>query len=138
MKAITTTYMPPTDTDGAYIAVTAEGVEPISIPYDYEADTEACHRKAARALMNKMGWDYYIETGGTLDGYVHVMIPKEKYTEEIAGYAVIKWHGRGLPAVVVKETPSKEIGLNYLKRFGIEGDGMGLAMKLYKLVEVKP
>lgn len=66
MQAIQTRYYGPTNTRGSRIKAWASAGS-ISIPYPYELSGQACHRKAAEALVKKLGWNdaYY---GGLLGG----------------------------------------------------------------------
>ena len=72
MKAITTTYHGPTNTRGARISATDMDGHRVSIPYPYEASGEACHRLAADALCEKMGWRGPLAGGAIKRGYVFV------------------------------------------------------------------
>ena len=66
MQAIQTKYLGPTNSRGARIKATcAAGSATISYPH--ELSGQASHRKAAEALVNKLGWvdPYY---GGLLGG----------------------------------------------------------------------
>lgn len=56
MKAILTRYLGPTNTRGARIVASAEGVARLTVGYPHELDSEAAHAKAAEALANKYGW----------------------------------------------------------------------------------
>lgn len=62
MHAIITKYLPATNTLGSRIKATAYAGS-VTIAYDYSGD--ACHRRAAQALCEKMGWpsDNWIEGG---------------------------------------------------------------------------
>mgnify|MGYP001596465819 CR=1 FL=1 len=72
MKAIMTTYHGPTNTRGSRIIATDGDRNRISIPYPYELSGEACHRKAAEALKDKMGWKGELIGGGLKNGYAFV------------------------------------------------------------------
>jgi hypothetical protein len=76
MKAITTRYHGPTDTRGSRISAT-DGDNRISIPYPYELNTDAGHRKAALALCNKLKWSKCdtLISGGLKTGNVYVFLP---------------------------------------------------------------
>ena len=69
MQAIQTKYLYPTNTRGARIKATcAAGSITIGYPYElYELSGQAVHRKAAEALVSKLGWvdPHY---GGLLGG----------------------------------------------------------------------
>lgn len=66
MQAIQTKYLGATNTRGSRIKATAAAGS-VTINYPHELSGQACHRKAAEALVKKMGWDdpYY---GGLLGG----------------------------------------------------------------------
>ena len=72
MKAITTKYLPATDTRGSRISAFDEDGNRITIPYDCALSGEAVHRKAAVALCRKMGWSDNLIGGGVKGGYVFV------------------------------------------------------------------
>lgn len=78
-QAITTKYLPVTDTKGARIkATTASGLS-VVIGYPHELTGVDCHAAAAEKLARKLGWldsdrafaDQYA-AGGTATGYVFV------------------------------------------------------------------
>ena len=66
MQAIQTKYLCPTNSRGARIKATCAAGS-ITISYPYELSGQAVHRKAAEALVNKLGWidPHY---GGLLGG----------------------------------------------------------------------
>jgi len=72
MKAIECRYLGPTNTLGARIKATAGKECSITIPYPYElsgedvAPAQTPYKKAARALIEKMGWQ---NVGGIKGGY---------------------------------------------------------------------
>ena len=55
MNAIQTRYFGPTNTRGARIKATCE-TGSITIDYPHELSGMACHAKAAKALVVKLGW----------------------------------------------------------------------------------
>jgi hypothetical protein len=64
MQAIITKYLPATNSRGSRIKATCAAGS-ITISYPYELSGQAVHRKAAEALVAKLGWD---EIGGLLGG----------------------------------------------------------------------
>ena len=78
MKAIVTRYLGPTNTKGARIKATDCDDNSLTIPYPYELSGEECHRKAAEALCEKMGWKGELFGGGTKEGYVFVFAPNRE------------------------------------------------------------
>lgn len=66
MQAIQTKYLCPTNSRGARIKATAAAGS-ITISYPHELSGQAVHRKAAEALVSKLGWNdpHY---GGLLGG----------------------------------------------------------------------
>jgi hypothetical protein len=66
MQAIQTRYLSPTNTRGSRIKATCAAGS-ITIPYPHELSGQAVHRKAAEALVSKLGWNdpHY---GGLLGG----------------------------------------------------------------------
>lgn len=79
MIAILTKYLGPTNCRGSRIkAYTSNKGQSVTISYDYALDGEALHRKAAQALMDKMGWKNELVSGGIERGYAFVMLPVEK------------------------------------------------------------
>lgn len=76
--SIITKYHGPTDTRGPRIIATARN-RSVTIPWDYELDTDANHGWAADALAQKFGWDERGYTAhrarGPEDGtFVHVLV----------------------------------------------------------------
>ena len=63
MKAITTTFKGPTDTRGSRILARDGDGQRITLPYPHELDTVDAHKKAARTLMEKMGWQGTLKYG---------------------------------------------------------------------------
>ena len=77
MKAITTRYTGPTDFKGARIIASDGDKNRVTIGYPHELDSEQGHRKAAQALIDKMGWGWgdsvHMHTGWQKGAtYVHV------------------------------------------------------------------
>jgi hypothetical protein len=60
MQAIVTRYLGPTDYRGSRIKATCDAGS-ITIPYPHELSGEDVHRKAAEALVDRLGWN---EAGG--------------------------------------------------------------------------
>lgn len=56
MQAIITKYHGPTNTRGSRITAKCDAGS-VTIPYPHELSGEACHRKAAEALRNKLEWN---------------------------------------------------------------------------------
>lgn len=56
MKAIQTKYLGPTNTRGARIKASAEGVPSRFYPYDYNWDASDGHRRAAIQFIGALGW----------------------------------------------------------------------------------
>lgn len=54
-KAITTKYLGPTNHKGARIKAYAYGGS-IIVPFDYACNGDEMHKRAAMALVRKMGW----------------------------------------------------------------------------------
>ncbi len=65
MKAICTRYIPATDTKGARIRASAEGVRSVTISH-WSADDP--HLEAALTLARKYGWSGTLVRGGLPDG----------------------------------------------------------------------
>jgi len=77
MQAIETKYLGATDTKGSRIvAVTGSGNHRLTIPYPHELSGEACHRAAAMALADKLGWldGRHLISGETRKGYCFVLV----------------------------------------------------------------
>lgn len=68
MQAIQTRYLGATNSRGSRIKAWASAGS-ITIPYPHELSGQAVHRKAAEALVSKLGWNdsHY---GGLLGGQV--------------------------------------------------------------------
>lgn len=84
MQAILTRYLGPTNTRGARIKATCAAGS-ITISYPYDLSGQAVHRKAAEALVSKLGWvdTYY---GGLLGGQLangdYAFVFNSKLSEE--------------------------------------------------------
>lgn len=78
MKAITTKYHPATDTHGSRISARDSDGNWTFIPYPHELSGEECHRAAAVALCDKMGWTGKMAGGSTKDGYAFIFTEKPK------------------------------------------------------------
>lgn len=74
MKAITTKYLPSTNTKGSRIKAYDEDGNSVIISYPYGLSTPAAHHEAAIALCEKMQWSKNIVGGGTTKGYVFVFV----------------------------------------------------------------
>ena len=73
-KAIVTKYLGPTNYRGSRIKASDMDGNSITIGYPHELSGIAVHEKAARALMDKMGWTGKIAGGGLKNGYVFVFV----------------------------------------------------------------
>lgn len=74
VQAIETTYLSPTNCRGGRIKARAWAGS-ATIPYPHELSHEQAHRKAAMALVEKMGWEnaHWFQGGNARgDGYVFV------------------------------------------------------------------
>lgn len=78
-KAITTRYFGPGNVRGARIIASDEDGNRLSVPYPHSirGGVEECHRAAAQALADKMGWGGELIAGSLKDGYVFVFPPEE-------------------------------------------------------------
>lgn len=75
MKAIQTKYLGPTNCRGSRIKATDNDGNKVTIPYPYELHQgEDMHRKAARALCDKMGWKGRLVGGALKNGYAFVFL----------------------------------------------------------------
>jgi hypothetical protein len=72
-QAITTRYFGPGNVRGARIIATTESGIRHAISYPYELSGEACHRKAAQELADKLGWTGKLIAGGMKQGYAFVL-----------------------------------------------------------------
>lgn len=82
-QAILTKYLSPTNTRGARIKAWCEAGS-ITIPYQYEKNTDESHALAARLLHEKLGWDKYchLVAGWNEHTGVFVQVEKEFHTLE--------------------------------------------------------
>jgi len=62
--AIVTRYLRPTNNRGARVKATAQAGS-VTVPWDYSGNVDDNHRRAAEALVHKLGWDWDL-VGGTL------------------------------------------------------------------------
>ncbi len=74
MKAITTKFLPCTNTRGARLKAFDSDNNQVTISYPHECNNDEAHLKAAQALCDKMGWCNPLHSGGIKGGMVHVMI----------------------------------------------------------------
>lgn len=84
MQAIQTKYLCPTNSRGARIKATAAAGS-ITISYPYGLSGQACHRKAAEALVSKLGWTdphYGGLLGGCLPNGDYCFVFNSKLSEE--------------------------------------------------------
>jgi hypothetical protein len=82
MQAIQTRYFGPTNTKGARIKAWAAAGS-ITISYPYELSGQAVHRKAAEALVKKLGWDELANLlGGCLPNGDYCFVFNSKLSEE--------------------------------------------------------
>ena len=79
MKAITTRYIPASNTRGSRIVATAEGGNRVTIPYPHELSGADVHAEAAIALCRKLSWHGDLIAGGTESGYVFVFAESDRY-----------------------------------------------------------
>ena len=73
-KAIQTKYLPATDTKGSRIKAFDCDKNSVTIGYDSALNSENAHKKAALALMKKMGWSGEIKGGWLKKGMVFVFV----------------------------------------------------------------
>lgn len=72
--AIETKYIPATDRLASRIKAMTPGGTSLTIPYPHELSGADCHRKAAVALADKLGWSGRLCCGETKNGYVFVLV----------------------------------------------------------------
>lgn len=78
MQAIITKFIGPTNVRGARIKATASAGS-VTIPFPHELGLYERHEKAARALCEKLGWDFELAGGDLPDGStVFVLLPKNR------------------------------------------------------------
>lgn len=76
MKAITTKYIPATNTRGSRISASDCDGNRVTVAYDTSLSGIDCYSVAAQALVNKMGWPDITMIGGAIKGgYVFVFMP---------------------------------------------------------------
>lgn len=84
MQAIQTRYLSPTNSRGARIKATCAAGS-ITISYPYDLSGQAVHRKAAEALVSKLGWvdpHYGGLLGGCLPNGDYCFVFNSKLSEE--------------------------------------------------------
>lgn len=79
MQAIITKYVGPTSTRGSRIKAISESGESITVPYGYAGSPYDEHKRAAEALIAKLGWSKYgrIVGGSVRHGYAWVFVSGE-------------------------------------------------------------
>jgi hypothetical protein len=83
MKAILTKYHGPGNVRGARISAVDSDGNRVSTPYPNAQVGEDCHRLAAQALCDKMGWRGNLVGGGTKTGYAFCFCPALDAAEKI-------------------------------------------------------
>jgi hypothetical protein len=82
MQAIQTKFLCPTNTKGARIKASCAAGS-ITISYPHELSGQAVHRKAAEALVAKLGWDEIASLlGGCLPNGDYCFVFNAKLSEE--------------------------------------------------------
>jgi hypothetical protein len=82
MQAIQTKYLSPTNSRGARIKASCAAGS-ITISYPYELSGQAVHRKAAEALVAKLGWTDLPELlGGCLPDNSYCFVFNVKFSKE--------------------------------------------------------
>ena len=66
MQAIRTRYYGPTNTRGSRIVAKCEAGT-FTMPFDYSLGIEANHAKAARLMLEKLGWSASVYQSGVFD-----------------------------------------------------------------------
>lgn len=88
-QAITTKFMPATNTRGSRIKVSyAGGKKFIYVSWDHALNVEENHKAAARVLIKKLDWvdrNWYVGTCAD-SGYVFVQVPR---LPEVAQYVTL-------------------------------------------------
>ncbi len=74
MKAIETRFLGPTNTRGSRIVASDSDSNRIEIGYSHELNSEGCHRQAAEALCQKMGWAGSLVGGSTKRGMCWIFL----------------------------------------------------------------
>ena len=77
MKAIVTKYHGFTKARGSRISASDEDGNRVTIPYPYGSSIEDCHRIAAMALCDRMGWKGKLIGGSLKTGYVFVWVRED-------------------------------------------------------------
>lgn len=77
MQTIITKYHGPTNTKGARLKAAATGGIKRFYPYKHELSAMENHARAARALMDQLGWPNRLATGALKDGS-HVWVLLER------------------------------------------------------------
>lgn len=80
MKAITTAYRGPTNTQGARIVASDGDGNTVSVSYDHGAKNP--HADAAIALARKMNWTGELVEGHTKHGRIYVWLAGDHFTVE--------------------------------------------------------
>ncbi|MFY7925526.1 MAG: hypothetical protein ACOVN5_06925 [Aquidulcibacter sp.] len=74
-QSIITKYLGATNSRGSRVKASAPAGS-ITVPWDYGANADEMHVRAARALIDKLGWDGTWAAGGNADhsGFVFVWL----------------------------------------------------------------
>lgn len=75
MKAITTKFHGPTNVKGSRYSARDSDNNRVILNSDFNLDHEENHKRAALALVSKMGWEGTFHGGSTKDGFVWVCVP---------------------------------------------------------------
>lgn len=68
LQGIVTKFLGPTNSRGSRIKATSASGISVTIPTDYELTDEENHKKAAVALIKKLGWESQLKTGMSCGG----------------------------------------------------------------------
>jgi hypothetical protein len=82
MLAIVTKYHGPTNTRGSRVSAAADGKR-AAVAHESALDSEANHRRAVRALCDKLGWDEDRFYGGVMDDGRWAWVPVFPYDWEL-------------------------------------------------------
>jgi hypothetical protein len=81
MVAIVTKYHGPTNTRGSRVSASGNGHR-VEVAHESALDSEANHRRAVRALCDKLGWDEDRFYGGSMDDGRWAWVPVFPYDWE--------------------------------------------------------
>jgi hypothetical protein len=89
-QAITTKYLPYTNTKPSRVKATTSSGISLTMSYDHELSADGNHTAVAKALVEKLGWQGVWVAGGLPNGNCYVGLPRG-FSEDGLGELDLDW-----------------------------------------------